>query len=179
MNQDIKHFKEILGRFTCDRGVDITKIEYPQNSNLYTIHSHSYRCSIQYKSSKANHFIIECYGSSHGYRIGIRFWNKNKFDFIEIDESDLNDVDFKIVKELSDEIESNFPPLEPEEKSSRKVKITPEKLGQILYEEFEKELWGDVDPNAFKNLPKVDEDDDMAGLYDVVERTCKRINENK
>ena len=56
--------------------------------------------------------------------------------------------------------------------------ITVNELGRILYEEFERDLWGDVDPDAFKNPRRTSEskNDEMAGLYEVLERAANRIN---
>lgn len=59
-----------------------------------------------------------------------------------------------------------------------KKKLTPKKLGQILFEEFRADSWGTFDPDAFRELPKsTDEEHEYSGLYEVIERACKRINE--
>lgn len=57
--------------------------------------------------------------------------------------------------------------------------ITAKELGQILYEEFERDEWGDVDPFYFKDPPKASEEGNlnrMGGLYEVLDRSAKRLN---
>ena len=57
-------------------------------------------------------------------------------------------------------------------------RITAKQLGVILYDEFERDAWGMVDPYYFKNPLKSNEklfSGDMAGLYEVLERAAARI----
>lgn len=65
------------------------------------------------------------------------------------------------------------------------MSITAAELGRILYEEFERDSWGDIDPYYLKNPPKRDDHPDfdpendggeMGGLYEVLERAADRIN---
>ena len=58
----------------------------------------------------------------------------------------------------------------------KRKSLTARELGKILFEEFQSFSWGDVDPDAFKNPPRIGEDDEMAGLYEVLNRTVERIN---
>jgi len=55
-------------------------------------------------------------------------------------------------------------------------KITVKGLGKLLYEEFDRDNWGSIDPFAFKTLPKSNTDDEMHGIYEVLERVIKRLN---
>lgn len=55
-------------------------------------------------------------------------------------------------------------------------KLTVTELGKMLREEFDRDGWGDVDPSYFDNPPKSG-DGDMGGLYEVLERVAKRINQ--
>lgn len=61
------------------------------------------------------------------------------------------------------------------------MKITVEKLGQILYEEFKADGWGTIDPWWFKNPPHVADEslDEGGGLYEVLERVVERLNKRK
>lgn len=59
--------------------------------------------------------------------------------------------------------------------------VTPEMLGHLLYEEFQRDSWGTLDPDRFKDPPKKknpDKDDDHNGLYEVLVRVTKRLNES-
>lgn len=56
-------------------------------------------------------------------------------------------------------------------------KLTPEMLGEFLFEEFSKDSWGDVDVDAFKDAPKAGSDHEMRGMYEVLARVTKRIND--
>jgi hypothetical protein len=67
-------------------------------------------------------------------------------------------------------------------------KLTVKELGQILYEEFDRDGWGTIEPYYFKDPPKSEDHPDydseednceMSGLYDVLERSAKRINNLK
>lgn len=51
-------------------------------------------------------------------------------------------------------------------------------LSKILFEEFDREDWGLVDPNAFDDPPKKEEasEEDYGGLYEVMERVIQRLN---
>lgn len=52
--------------------------------------------------------------------------------------------------------------------------LTVKELGNILFEEFERDQWGDIDPYYFKNPSK--EDGEMS-TYEVLDRVVKRINQ--
>lgn len=56
--------------------------------------------------------------------------------------------------------------------------LTVEELGKILYEEFQQDDWGVIDPYYFKNPPKNAEEDPsgIGGLHEVLERVVKRLN---
>ena len=56
--------------------------------------------------------------------------------------------------------------------------LTVDELGTILYEEFDRDGWGTVDPSRFRNPPSDTDksDDNHAGLREVLERVTNRIN---
>ena len=56
--------------------------------------------------------------------------------------------------------------------------LTVKELGKILFEEFDRDKWGGIDPWHFKNPPKSDDDlgGEGTGLYEVLERVADRIN---
>lgn len=58
--------------------------------------------------------------------------------------------------------------------------ITKEGLARVLYEEFERDAWGDIDPYLFyrvsKPEPEDGNDDDVAGMEAVLERVVARLN---
>lgn len=62
--------------------------------------------------------------------------------------------------------------------------MTPEELAKILYEEFERDDWGDIDPALFDQsfddtiiATEIgpDESRDLLGMHKVLERAAKRI----
>lgn len=57
--------------------------------------------------------------------------------------------------------------------------LTPEKLGKILYEEFDHDKWGTIDPFYFKSVPKVGDGTDMDGIFEVLERVVERLKKVK
>lgn len=59
--------------------------------------------------------------------------------------------------------------------SMAKRKLTAKKLGKILHEEFKRDQWGDVAPSCFRDPQKASSDDEMAGLYEVLDRAAERI----
>ena len=61
------------------------------------------------------------------------------------------------------------------------AKLTVKALGKILYEEFERDSWGTVDPYYFKEPPRMGEatPENGEGLYEVLERAVNRINAHK
>ena len=52
-------------------------------------------------------------------------------------------------------------------------KLTTKQLGQILYEEFDRDDWGMIDPFYFNDA---EDDDDEMNPYEVLERATERIN---
>ncbi len=57
--------------------------------------------------------------------------------------------------------------------------MTPKRLGKILFEEFQRDGWGLMNPDSFEEpLTNTEENEgwDDAGLYEVLERASKRIN---
>jgi len=58
-------------------------------------------------------------------------------------------------------------------------KLTVEQLARYLSEEFERDEWGDIEPDWFKQIAdgEVDDDeDDGRALGTVLSRVVKRIN---
>jgi len=70
----------------------------------------------------------------------------------------------------------------PGTKQKEVKQFTEEEISKIIYDEFKKDDWGDVDPSFFKPdlikkaLKNPEELGDMAGLEKVVKRITKRIN---
>jgi hypothetical protein len=58
-------------------------------------------------------------------------------------------------------------------------KLTAKSLGEILHAEFKRDGWGDVNTFWLSDPQKLDSDmdSDMNGLYEVLERAAKKINE--
>lgn len=56
------------------------------------------------------------------------------------------------------------------------LKLTVRQLGEMLYDSFEEDSWGTVDPEAFCNPRRSGDDDEFCGLYEVLERVVERIN---
>lgn len=58
--------------------------------------------------------------------------------------------------------------------------LTVEKLAAMLYESFEKDKWGDMDPYWFKEVAEPVEDSDHAedvkGLREVLQRVVDKLN---
>jgi len=79
-----------------------------------------------------------------------------------------------VIGNLRHELEQGTPRPDPQA-------LTAQKLGALLYEEFERDDWGDVDPgmfaNAFDGGDEVDEDyaRDTAGLRRVLARVVRRL----
>ena len=54
--------------------------------------------------------------------------------------------------------------------------ITARELGKLLFQELERDQWGDIDPWWFKPDYDVGESKD---LYEVLERVVKRLNKRR
>jgi hypothetical protein len=58
--------------------------------------------------------------------------------------------------------------------------ITKETLARLLHEEFERDHWGDVDPDLFRHVadpePEDGNYDDVMSLRAVLERVAVRLN---
>jgi hypothetical protein len=54
--------------------------------------------------------------------------------------------------------------------------LTAEELGALLFEEFERDDWGMIDPGAFANPQGAETKGEMRGLKEVLERVTDRIN---
>ena len=59
--------------------------------------------------------------------------------------------------------------------------LTPEKLAEVLFEELERDSWGDIEPFLFRMIAEgIDRDDDQRdeanALKLVLKRACKRPN---
>lgn len=59
--------------------------------------------------------------------------------------------------------------------------LTVEKLATLLFESFEEDSWGDVDPYLFKEVAEPVEDSDHQrdadGLREVLQRVVDRLNQ--
>jgi len=54
--------------------------------------------------------------------------------------------------------------------------ITASTLGRLLFEEFDRDNWGMIDPYLFNPAPEDHQTADSIAAYDVLERVAARIN---